>query len=72
MPFVAAVASRDERPRRQVGAASGTGIASDASALLALVLVTAVWGITFVQAEAPLAVPTWRTCGLCPRVRPTV
>jgi hypothetical protein len=28
------------------------------AALAALVGVTAVWGITFVQAEAPLAVPT--------------
>jgi hypothetical protein len=27
-------------------------------ALLALIAVTAVWGVTFVQAEAPLAVPT--------------
>jgi hypothetical protein len=26
--------------------------------LLALIAVTAVWGVTFVQAKAPLAVPT--------------
>jgi len=26
--------------------------------LLALILVTAIWGVAFVQAEAPLAVPT--------------
>jgi hypothetical protein len=37
-------------------------------ALLALIAVTAVWGVTFVQAEAPLAEPTiedmraWPAC----------
>ncbi|MFL5924902.1 MAG: hypothetical protein ACJ74S_13180 [Gaiellaceae bacterium] len=37
--------------------------------LLALIAVTAVWGVTFVQAEAPLAVPTkedMRASSACP------
>ena len=39
------------------------------TALAALIAVTAVWGVTFVQAEAPLAVPTiknMRALPACP------
>jgi hypothetical protein len=39
------------------------------AALVALVAVTAVWGVTFVQAEAPLAVPNiedMRALPACP------
>jgi hypothetical protein len=38
-------------------------------ALLALIAVTAVWGVTFVQAKAPVAVPTiedMRALPACP------
>jgi hypothetical protein len=38
-------------------------------ALLAVIAVTVVWGVTFVQAEAPLAVPTiedMRALPVCP------